>query len=298
MKKVVAVVGPTAVGKTYVSVALAKIFDGEVINCDSTQVFRTMDIATAKVTPEEMGGIRHHLFDIRDIDEEYTVFDYQNDGRRVIDEITGRGHLPIVVGGTGLYAKALLYDYRFENTDNSKTYDELSDAEVYEKLLALDPETDIDKNNRSRVVKALNYCISTGKPYSAKEKTDKLLYDARIIGLTCDRSLLYERIDMRVDKMLEAGLLKEAKMIYDSGIRSRAVMTPIGYKELFPYFDHEASLTECVEIIKKKSRNYAKRQYTWFNNQMNTSWFEVDPNNPGDAVKKIETYIKSENLLF
>ena len=288
---IIVVVGPTAVGKTLMGIELAKKYNGEVINADSTQVYRDLDIATAKVTSSEMDGIVHHLIDIKNIDEDYTVFDFQNDCRRCISDILSRGKTPIIVGGTGLYIKAALYDYKFDLESTSFDYSNYSDDELYSRLLSIDPDTYIHKNNRKRVERALSYYDSTGKVLSSKDKTDNLLYDCIFIGLTTSRDVLYERINKRVDSMISNGLIDEAKRIYNTGIRSKAVMTPIGYKELFDYFDGNSDLESCIEIIKQKSRNYAKRQYTWFNNQMSINWFDVDFTCFSNTVDKVINYI-------
>lgn len=291
---VIVIVGPTAVGKTKLSIELAKKYNGEIINADSTQVYKELNIATAKVTPEEMEGIPHHLLDIKDISDDYTVYDYQKDCRNVIDEILKKGKTPIMVGGTGLYIKAALYDYQFSNEDNSKLYSELTDEELYNKLITVDPETTIHKNNRKRVVRALNYYNNHNEKFSSKQKTDKLLYDTIFIGLTTDRDILYDRINKRVDIMLDNGLLEEAKFIYNKNIHSKAVMTPIGYKELFEYFEGNTTLENSIELIKQRSRKYAKRQYTWFNHQIPVNWFDVDFNNFENTVNNIIKFINKE----
>ncbi len=293
MKKIIVIVGPTAVGKTKLSIEIAKKFDGEIINADSTQIFKGLDVATAKVTDDEKENIVHHLINIKNITDDYTVYDYQKDARSCIDDILKRGKTPILVGGTGLYIKACLYDYKFaEENKNTNEYLELSNDELYKMLLKIDPQTEIHKNNRKRVIRAINYYNENRKPLSSKEKTDKELYDTIYIGLTTDRETLYDRINKRVDIMVEIGLLEEAKKIYESNIRTKAILTPIGYKELFPYFSHEKSLEECIDLIKKNSRRYAKRQYTWFNNQMNVKWFNTDFKNFGNTVMEVEEYIK------
>lgn len=273
---VIVIVGPTGVGKTRLSIMLAHKYNGEVINADSTQVYRGLDIATAKVTESEKEGIVHHLIDICDVNDDYTVFDFQRDCRACIDDIISRGKTPIIVGGTGLYVKAALYDYHFDLEDKHFDYSNIGDGELYDRLLSIDPDTSIHKNNRKRVERALSYYDSTGKLLSSKEKSDKLLYDCLFIGLTTDRHKLYDRINKRVDIMVSDGLIDEANRVYDSGVRSKAIMTPIGYKELFDYFDGNSDLESCVNLIKQRSRNYAKRQYTWFNNQMSINWFNVD----------------------
>lgn len=291
MNKVICIVGPTGVGKTKLSIELAKKLNGEIINADSTQVYKGMDIATAKVTEEEKEGITHHLFDIKEINDKYTVYDYQKDCRLKIEEIFNKGKLPILVGGTGLYIKAALYDYKFEEENILNEYNEYTDEELYNKLLSIDPDTDIHKNNRKRVIRALNYYNNTNTTLSSKEKTDRLLYDVMFIGLTTDREILYDRINKRVDIMIENGLLDEAKKIYETNIRSKAVLTPIGYKELFEYFDNKCTLEESIELIKQRSRRYAKRQYTWNNHQIPVNWFDVDFNNFDNTVNNILDFI-------
>ena len=282
MNKVIVITGPTAVGKTSLSIELAKKYDGEIINADSTQVYKTLDIATAKITEKEKEGIPHYLIDIKNIDENYTVYDYQKDARKCIDGILKRGKTPILVGGTGLYIKAALYDYKFNLETTKGDYSKHTKEELYNMLLKLDPDTTIHINNRKRVERRLDYIKNNHT--TETNKTDKLLYDAIFIGLTIDRDILYDRINKRVDIMIKNGLVEEAKRIYDSNIRTKAVLTPIGYKELFLFFDSAISLNEAIELIKQRSRRYAKRQYTWFNNQMNITWFT----NPKDVYDYIE----------
>ena len=289
---VIVVLGPTSVGKTKMSVELAKLLNGEIINVDSTQIYKNLDIATAKIKENEKDGIPHHLFDIKNIKEDYTVYDYQKDCRNKIDEILRKNKTPILVGGTGLYIKAVLYDYKFNDEVNNQ-FEDLTNEEIFNKLKELDENIDIHINNRKRLVRALNYCLNNNLKFSEKEKTDKLLYDTVFIGLTTDRNILYDRINKRVDVMVKDGLLEEAKKIYDSNIRTKAIMTPIGYKELFPYFENKKSLEECLELIKQNSRKYAKRQYTWFNNQMDVVWFNVDFDNFNNTIKEVYNYITS-----
>ena len=287
MERVIVIVGPTAVGKTALSIALAKELDGEIINADSTQVYKHMNIATAKATKEEQDGIPHHLLDIKEIDEDYTVYQFQKDVRKLITDITNRGKIPILVGGTGLYIKAALYDYKFEEEEIKKDYKEYTTDELYNKLINLDPNVNIHKNNRKRIERALDYIENNHKLFSEKEKTDKCLYEVTWIGLTTDREILYNRINKRVDIMVKQGLLDEAKKMYDTKIRSKAVMTPIGYKELFPYFENKQTLDECLDKIKQNSRKYAKRQYTWFNNQMDITWYQVDFTNFNNTINEV-----------
>ena len=288
---VIVITGPTAVGKTKLSIELSKHLNGEVINADSTQVYRKMNIGTAKVTEEEKEGVIHHLFDIKDVTDEYTVYDYQKDCRKCIDDILSRGKTPIIVGGTGLYIKAALYDYNFNDEDTSYNYDEYSNEELYKELLRVDPNTDIHINNRKRVERAITYYRNHNKPMSENKKSDKLLYDTIFIGLTTDRDVLYERINKRVDKMVYEGLIEEARYFFDLKINSRALLTPICYKELFMYFDGKLTLEESLDLIRQRSRKYAKRQYTWFNHQLDIKWYDVDFNNFNNTVDKIKQAI-------
>ena len=285
---VIVITGPTATGKTDLGIYLAHKLNGEIINADSTQIYKGLDIATNKVQDTE--GIVHRLFNEKDLREDYTVFDYQKDARKAIDDILARGKVPILVGGTGLYINAALYDYKFEDKANDE-YEGISNDELYKMLLEVDPNTNIHLNNRVRVISALNYYKANGKPYSEKEKDFELLYDTIFIGLTTDRDVLYYKINKRVDKMVEEGLVDEAKEIYDLGIRSKAVMTPIGPKELFDYFDGKCNLDEAINIIKSKSRKYAKRQYTWFHNQMKLKWFETNYDDFSKTEKEVLDYI-------
>ena len=288
---VIVITGPTATGKSDLGIYLAHKLDGEIINADSTQIYKGLDIATNKIKDTE--GIVHHLFNEKDLREDYTVFDYQRDARKIIDDILARGKLPILVGGTGLYINAALYDYKFEDKANDE-YEGVSNDELYKMLLEVDPNTNIHLNNRVRVISALNYYKANGKPYSEKEKDFKLLYDTIFIGLTTDRDILYYKINKRVDKMVAEGLVNEAKEIYDLGIRSKAVLTPIGPKELFDYFDGKITLDEAIDLIKSKSRKYAKRQYTWFRNQLKLKWFETNYDNFSKTEEEVLKYIKKK----
>ena len=292
MNKIIVIVGPTCTGKTKLSIELAKKYNGEIINADSTQIYKNNDIATAKVSLEEMEGIEHHLLSIKDLKENYTVFDYQRDARNCINKIIDKGKIPILVGGTGLYIKSVLYDYKFDLENNKKEiYDQYNNEELYKKLLSIDPKTEIHPNNRKRVERALDYYFANNKPISSKEKTNKILYDVITIGLTTDRNILYEKINERVDKMLESGLLDEAHRIYESGIRTKAVLTPIGYKELFPYFEGKENLDNAILLMKQNSRHYAKRQYTWFLHQMNVKWFTTNYDNFNQTMDDVVNYI-------
>ncbi len=288
---VIVITGPTATGKTDLGIFLAHQLNGEIINADSTQIYKGLDIATNKVQDTE--GVKHYLFNEKDLREDYTVFDYQKDARKIIDDILKRGKTPILVGGTGLYINAALYDYKFEEKANDE-YEGVSNDELYKMLLEVDPNTNIHLNNRVRVISALNYYKANKKPYSEKEKDLTLLYDTLFIGLTTDRNILYYKINKRVDKMVEEGLVEEAKEIYDLGIRSKAVMTPIGPKELFDYFDGKISLDIAIDLIKSKSRKYAKRQYTWFRNQMKLKWFQTNYDDFSKTEEEVLEYIRKK----
>lgn len=280
---IICVVGPTGVGKTKMSVELAKKYNGIIVNCDAMQVYKEMDIATAKVTKEEKEGIKHYLFDICNLEDNYTVFDYQKDARKIIEENKNKNI--IFVGGSGLYLKSALFDYRFSNDEDNNTYDNLTNEELYDLCVKKDKDMNIHVNNRKRLIRFLNR-----KEENAVEP--KLLYkNVYFIGLTTSRDKLYKIINERVDKMMENGLLKEAKYFYDKKVNCKALNTVIGYKELFKYFNNECTLEEALDLIKKNSRHYAKRQYTWFNNQMNIEWFDVFYDNFNYTVEEVIKFI-------
>ncbi|HHX16996.1 MAG TPA: tRNA (adenosine(37)-N6)-dimethylallyltransferase MiaA [Mollicutes bacterium] len=289
MKKIIVITGPTGVGKTKLSIELAKHFDGEVINADSMQIYKDLNIGTAKISDEEKEGIEHHLFDIKEVDEDYSVYDYQRDGREILDNFS-EDKTPIIVGGTGLYIKALLYDYEFYNNEEKYDLSHLTNKELLDEIKKYNSNVDIHINNRKRLERRLNIYLNN---QSETDKSgDKLLYDVIFIGLTTDRKKLYDIINKRVDKMISDGLIDEVKAIYQKDIRSKSMMTGIGYKELYKYFDDEISLEEAIDLIKKNSRHYAKRQYTWFNNQMNITWFDVNFNNFDRTVEEVIDYIE------
>lgn len=293
MQKVLVIVGPTASGKSAFGIECAKAFNGEIISGDSIQIYRGLNIGSAKISQDEMSNIKHHLIDIKDANETYSVKEFQERGRSLIEEISLKNKLPIIVGGTGLYIKALLYDYVFfDEEEKDNPYDELSNEDIYDVLLKEDPASleKIHINNRKRLVRALNVLRKhkTGIADIASKQEHKLLYDAKIIGLTLDRESLYERINMRVDKMIEEGLIKEIQGLLDSGINfSNQSMQGIGYKEFKEYFNGEKSLDECIASVKSNTKHFAKRQYTWFKNQMNLNWYE----DKDSAKKDIEEWL-------
>lgn len=294
---IIVITGPTGVGKTKLSIELAKIYNAEIINGDSVQIYKGLDIGSAKVTEEEKENIPHHLFDIKEVDEEYSLYDYQRDARKCIDEITKRNKNVIIVGGTGLYIKSALYDYSLSNESNVRNdYDGISTEELYDELKRIDSDINIDKNNRRRVVRALNYFKENNSSISLNKNGNKLLYDAIFIGLTTNRTDLYQRINDRVDIMLKKGLLDEVKSFYNKKIYTKPLLSAIGYKELYSYLDGNISLDEAIELIKRNSRRYAKRQYTFFNNQFNIKWFNVNFNNFNNTIEEVNEYIKKDYI--
>ena len=301
---VLCIVGPTAVGKTKMSIELAKQLNGEIISGDSMQIYRGMDIGTAKATMDERQGIPHHLIDEKNPDEPYSVAAFQQTVRAKMEEIKSRGKLPIIVGGTGLYIKSVLYDYEFAGESESKEIDEakyghLSNEELHAKLAAVDEAgaKDIHPNNRKRVIRALEIYETSGvkKSEMIEKQEHKMIYDACLIGLTDDRNVLYDRINKRVDTMYETGLVEEVKALFDEGIPAESQsIRAIGYKELYDYFKGLISLEESKELIKRNSLRYAKRQYTWFNNQMDVTWFKVDVQHFDKTVKEVLTYVQNK----
>lgn len=295
MSKIIVIVGPTGVGKTKLSIALAKMLNGEIINGDSTQVYKDLNIGTAKISEEEKEGVPHHLFSFVEPNDSYTVYDYQRDGRKVIEDIFKRDKTPIVVGGSGLYIKSLLYDYEFKEETQRISYEMYTLDELYSKLKEIDPDTDVAKNNRRRVERALTFYNENGFPISMKDGKNEMLYDAILIGLSADREILYNRIRSKTETMFEQGLLQEVKKLYDKGVNGPIIKSAIGYKELYEYFNGECSLEDAIINIKANSTYYAKRQYTWFNNQMKVMWFNVDFNNFDNTINEVQKYIKSTN---
>ena len=285
---IIVIVGPTGVGKTKLSVELAKKLDGEIINADSMQVYKSLDIGTAKIKAEEKEGIPHYLFDIKDVSEMYIIFDYQIDARNIINDILNRGKTPILVGGSGLYIRAALYDYKLDFEDKKKDYSMYSNQELLNMCISIDPNCNIHLNNRKRLERFLDKAENNSEIVN----DSKPIYDFTMIGLTTDRDNLYNIINKRVDKMMDEGLLNEVRFMYDNNIKSKSIMTGIGYKELYDYFDGNISLEEAVELIKKNSRHLAKRQYTFFNNQFNDiKWFETNYNDFSKTVNEVYEYI-------
>ena len=285
--KIIVIVGPTGVGKTSLSLSLAKNYNAEIINIDAMQIYKEMNIGTAKIMDTK--GIPHHLLSIRSVNEPYSVYEYQKDARKILDEFIKNNKNVIIVGGSGLYVKALLYDYKFDVENDNNQYDNLSNEDIYTEIKELNNEVDIHINNRKRLVRMLNKLKNNNK---LDNNGDTLLYDnVYFIGLSTDRTTLYKRIDERVDEMVKEGLIEEVKSLYDKNINTIPINTAIGYKELYKYFDSKISKEDAIDLIKKNSRHYAKRQYTWFNNKMNIKWFDVDFNNFDNTIKEVIKYI-------
>lgn len=270
---IVVITGPTGVGKTKLSVELAKRIHAEIINADSMQVYKGLDIGTAKIKEEEKEGIVHHLFDMKEASEMYTIYDYQKDARKTIADILSRGKNVIFVGGSGLYIKAALYDYQFQEEKERRSYEELSNEEIKARIEKVMP-CPIHVNNRKRIVRMLNKIEN--ETVSTEKNNNKKVYDFLTIGLTTSREILYQKINDRVDDMIKEGLEQEVKNLYDQKIQSKAIMTGIGYKEFYEYFDHKIAKEEAIDKIKKNSRRYAKRQYTFLNHQMDVHWINTN----------------------
>lgn len=305
MKKVLAILGPTAVGKTSLSIYLAQQLNGEVISGDSMQVYRGLDIGTAKVTEVEMAGVPHHLINIKDIDERYSVAEFVEQATNLIDAITARGRLPILVGGTGFYAKALLYQMTLggDAYDQSeavrnkwRAYLANSGAKaLWQQLASVDPNAAqaIPEANSRRVIRALEVYERTGIQFSKQQTALLPRYDAMVIGLNTERKRLYARINQRVDEMMQEGLQDEAQWLYDHNGYEYQAGKGIGYREFEPYFAGQISQAEAVEAIKLDTRHYAKRQLTWLRHQLPVDWYDLieNPNQQADILKKVTAWL-------
>lgn len=291
--KIVVILGPTGVGKTKLSIALAKTLKGEIINADGTQLFKEANIGTAKVTKEEMDGVVHHMLDIVSLKDNYTVKDYQSDARIILDSLIKENKNVVIVGGSGLYIKALLYDYRFsEEEGNNDSYDELTNEELKEKVNSIYEGNDIHQNNRKRLIRFLNHYNKTGEIIKNNEGKDTRVYDFTLIGLTAPKEELYEYLNKRVEIMMCDGFIEEARNLYNKGLTKAENL--IGYKEFIEYFKGNMELVDAVESIKRRTRKYAKRQYTWINNQFeDVKWFEINYKNFDETIKKVEDYLNS-----
>lgn len=302
-------VGPTSIGKTEISVDLAKNLNGEIVSADSAQIYRYMDIGTAKIKKEEMKNISHHLIDIVNPDEDFTVADYKKKATKYIEDIYNRNKFPIIVGGTGLYINSLVYDLNFiqvePNYDFRGTYNKIADKYgneyVYNKLKEVDPDSAnrINVNDRKRIIRALEVYNETGKPMSKSYKSVRQYndnYNVIMVGLTMNRKRLYERINLRVDKMIEEGLVYEVKEILDMGYKDDLnSLRALGYKEIILYLNNEISLDEASSLIKRNTRRFAKRQLTWFRREDRIKWFDLNNfNSKNEIIDYIIKHVKSE----
>ncbi|MBT2654461.1 tRNA (adenosine(37)-N6)-dimethylallyltransferase MiaA [Bacillus sp. ISL-18] len=306
-QKLIVIIGPTAVGKTNLSIEMAKRYDGEIISGDSMQIYRGMDIGTAKITEEEMQGIPHHLIDIKEPEENFSVAEFQLLVRAKINEIAKRGKLPIIVGGTGLYIQSVIYDYQFSDVPGDEAFrlkleeraKQIGNEALYKELQAIDPDSaaQIHPNNVRRVIRALEIFHLTGKTmkdFQKKQQPD-LMYETALVGLSMEREKLYERINRRVDIMVEQGLLDEVKSLYNQGLRNCQSIQAIGYKEIYDYLDGSVTWEEAVEQLKQNSRRYAKRQLTWFRNKMDVQWFDMTyVNNFAKKIAEISQYVEGK----
>ena len=276
--KLLILVGPTAIGKTALSIKIAKEFNAEIISGDSMQVYKGMDIGTGKITAEEMDGVPHHLIDILNPDETFSVSDFQNQVKALVKDIESRNKRVLIAGGTGHYIKALIDGYQFNDEDQedidrlTHEFEKYSQEELYSKLLKIQPDTDIHPNNKKRIIRQL---VKEKLDITEKKAcTQKKEYDTFLIGLSAERSVIYDRINQRVAEMFDSGLLEEVAALQKEGL-SKTAAQAIGYKEFLPYFKGEAVLTDVMERIQAHSRQYAKRQLTFFRNQLDVHWYDI-----------------------
>lgn len=304
MQKVLAIVGPTAIGKTSLAIQLAQKVNAEIISGDSMQVYKEVAIGTAKATKAEQKTIRHYLVDTQSVFEPYSVIDFIEQAEKAVEQITTKNKLPLLVGGTGFYVNAFLNKMKLgepsrqESVTTNKWKNFLQvhgKNELWTELAKQDPEAaqKIPLNNTRRVLRALTVIEHTGKKFSQQQKAIEPRYDFLIIGLNSDRSVIYHRINERVDQMLEQGLLEEARFIYQNRAQEYTILQAIGYKEFFPYFKKQESLEDCIANLKTASRRYAKRQLTYFRHQLPVTWFDPlkDPNCLNEIKQKVEEWL-------
>ena len=287
--KIIVIAGPTASGKTSLAIELAKKIDGEIISSDSMQIYKEMNIGTAKVTNEEMQGIKHYLIDFVSPDERYSVSDFKKDAENAIEEILAKGKTPIIAGGTGLYIDSLIYSINYPDMEFDEEYRKklmkIADAsdglnELYEEAKKIDPEAveKISCNDKKRIIRILEIYKQTGKNKTEQERLSRLeevKYDYKVFALNMDREILYERINQRVDKMINDGLVEEVKYIKQKYDKYPTAMQALGYKEVVEYLDNIINYDEMIEKIKQETRRYAKRQLTWFRKNKETKWLNI-----------------------
>lgn len=289
MSNIYVIIGPTGVGKTKLSIMLAKSLNAEIINADSMQIYKELNIGTAKIEKKEMENIPHHLLNIKSINDSYSVYNYQKDCREKIEELRKKDKNIIIVGGTGLYIKAALYNYIFKE-ENKKNYDDLTDKEILNRIKSYGEVPNIDLNNHRRLKR---YLEKLENDSLTDMKKNEKIYDFKIVGLTTLRNDLYQIIDNRVDTMIKDGLATEVEKLYNKGINNIPINTAIGYKELYKYFDKRISFDEAVNLIKRNSRRYAKRQYTFFKNQFkDIKWIDVNYYNFNETYNEVLEYFK------
>lgn len=302
MDKIILIAGPTGVGKTAASVSVAKKIGGEIISADSMQIYRKMDIGTAKIMPDEMKGIPHHLIDIVEPYDEFSVKDFDDMSKAAIKEISGRSNIPVIAGGTGLYINAIVYDmdYNKVTTDSEfrnelwKYYEEKGTEELYNILLKHDPETKIEKQNIKRVIRAIEIIKNNGEFRQFSNMKKNSMYDIRMYVLYRERSKLYEIINSRVDHMVKSGLVDEVRSLLNDGLdKSCQSMKAIGYRQIISYLEGEYDLNTAIELIKRDSRRYAKRQLTWFRRYEDAVWINVDSMN----TEQISDFIIKEAMI-
>lgn len=288
--KIILIVGPTATGKTKLSIELAKMYNAVIINADSTAIYKEPLIATAKVNEEEKEGIDHYMIDLVSLNDDYTLYDYQRDARKLLDKFINENRNVIIVGGSGLYVKALLYDYALEETKTKKVdYSMYSNIELKNMADKIDKNNNIHINNRHRLERYITYYNETGNTIVKTDNINHKKYDFISIGLTSPREELYKRINNRVEVMFNSGLLEEAKRLFNHNYKNYTNI--IGYRELYKYFNNEISLAASTELIKQNTRKYAKRQFTWFNNQMkDITWFDVNYNDFNKTIEEVKRY--------
>lgn len=288
MDKVIVLTGPTAVGKSKIALKIAQKFNFEIINGDAYQIYKKMDIGTAKPSNEEREIVRHHLFDFLDPTEPFSICDYQKIVRKKINEQKENNKIPFIVGGSGLYINSVIYDYQFSSESRNNNYSHLSNEELYTKLKEIDPNNSVDIHNRKRLERALENAL-TKEDINQKNKNIPF-YDNLVFFLYDDREKLYNRINQRVDEMVKQGLLDEVKKLYPNFIGSQA-SAAIGYKEIISYLNNEITLNESIELIKKHTRNYAKRQITWFKHQTNAIWINIENKDQDTIIDEISKII-------
>ena len=289
---IIVIVGPTGIGKTKLSIELAKKYNAEIINADSVQIYKEVNIASAKIKPEEMENIPHHMLSIKSLKEKSTIYDFQKEGRAILDKLIKENKNIIIVGGSGLYLKALLYNYELEEEiENEYDYSSYTNEELKKIADEININNCIHVNNRKRLIRFITYYKKTGKIITEKTNKNEKKYDFKLIGLTTDRETLKNQVNKRVDEMVKEGLIEEVKKLYEKKYPKLDLI--IGCKELIPYFEKQISKNEAIENIKKDTRKYLKRQYTWYNNQMkDIKWFKVDINNFNSTIKEVILYLK------